>query len=110
MATKVEVQVLTEQIRKRGNLPRHIAVIMDGNGRWARKRGLPRIAGHRAGRHAVRETVRSCAQLGIQALTLYTFSPRELEASAATRSRPCGCSWKRCCGPNSWSSRTTTSA
>jgi undecaprenyl diphosphate synthase len=47
---------------------------MDGNGRWARKRAMPRIAGHRAGRHAVREVVRSCAELGIEALTLYTFS------------------------------------
>jgi undecaprenyl diphosphate synthase len=47
---------------------------MDGNGRWARRRVMPRIAGHRAGRHAVRETVRSCAELGIEALTLYTFS------------------------------------
>jgi undecaprenyl diphosphate synthase len=74
MSTRLEDQQLTEQIRQRGNLPRHIAVIMDGNGRWARKRGLPRIAGHRAGRHAVRETVRTCAQLGVEALTLYTFS------------------------------------
>ena len=55
-------------------LPRHIAVIMDGNGRWARKRAMPRIAGHRAGRHAVREVTRACAELGIEALTLYTFS------------------------------------
>ena len=55
-------------------LPRHIAVIMDGNGRWARRRRLPRIAGHRAGAQAVRETVEASSQLGVAALTLYAFS------------------------------------
>lgn len=55
-------------------LPRHIAVIMDGNGRWARKRHLPRIAGHRAGIRAVRQVVESCARLGVPCLTLYAFS------------------------------------
>jgi undecaprenyl diphosphate synthase len=55
-------------------LPAHIAVIMDGNGRWARQRSLPRIAGHRAGVEPVRTTVETCARLGIQALTLYAFS------------------------------------
>jgi undecaprenyl diphosphate synthase len=55
-------------------LPRHIAVIMDGNGRWAGKRNLPRIAGHKAGVTAVRTTVETCAQLGLEALTLYAFS------------------------------------
>ena len=55
-------------------LPAHIAVIMDGNGRWAKKRNLPRVAGHRAGVEPVRKTVEACAQLGIQALTLYAFS------------------------------------
>ena len=55
-------------------LPRHIAVIMDGNGRWARKRHLPRIAGHRAGIGAVRQVVEACAQLGVPCLTLYAFS------------------------------------
>ncbi len=55
-------------------LPRHIAIIMDGNGRWARKRSLPRIAGHRAGVEPVRITVETCARLGIEALTLYAFS------------------------------------
>ena len=55
-------------------LPRHIAVIMDGNGRWARKRHLPRIAGHRAGIGAVRQAVKACARLGIPCLTLYAFS------------------------------------
>ena len=55
-------------------LPAHIAIIMDGNGRWARKRGLPRVAGHRAGINAVREVVEGSAELGIKVLTLYAFS------------------------------------
>ena len=54
--------------------PRHVAIIMDGNGRWAKKRMLPRIAGHRAGMEAVRRTIRAAGELGIQALTLYAFS------------------------------------
>jgi len=55
-------------------LPRHIAIIMDGNGRWARQRGLERLEGHRAGAKAVREVVTHCARLGIECLTLYSFS------------------------------------
>jgi undecaprenyl diphosphate synthase len=55
-------------------LPAHIAIIMDGNGRWAKKRSLPRVAGHRAGIEPVRVTVETCARLGIRALTLYAFS------------------------------------
>lgn len=55
-------------------LPRHVAVIMDGNGRWARERRLPRVAGHRAGIEAVRETLEVSARLGIEVLTLYAFS------------------------------------
>jgi undecaprenyl diphosphate synthase len=55
-------------------LPTHIAIIMDGNGRWARRRHLPRVAGHRAGVQAVRVTVETCARLGLKALTLYAFS------------------------------------
>jgi undecaprenyl diphosphate synthase len=58
----------------RSALPAHIAIIMDGNGRWARKRGLPRVAGHRAGINAVREVVEGAAELGISVLTLYAFS------------------------------------
>jgi len=54
--------------------PRHIAAIMDGNGRWAQRRGLPRIEGHRRGVEAVRRTVRECARLGIEQLTLFCFS------------------------------------
>jgi len=55
-------------------LPRHVAVIMDGNGRWARKRHLPRIAGHRSGTQSARTTIETCARLKIEALTLYAFS------------------------------------
>jgi len=55
-------------------LPRHVAVIMDGNGRWARRRMLPRVVGHREGVKRVREIVRACGELGIAYLTLYTFS------------------------------------
>ena len=55
-------------------MPQHIAIIMDGNGRWAQKKGLPRIMGHRAGIKSVREAVTACAQLGIKVLTLYAFS------------------------------------
>jgi undecaprenyl diphosphate synthase len=57
-----------------GRLPAHVAVIMDGNGRWAAKRHLPRVEGHRAGIDAVRDTVESSARLGIGVLTLYAFS------------------------------------
>jgi undecaprenyl diphosphate synthase len=57
-----------------GQLPHHIAIIMDGNGRWAQQKGLARIEGHRAGVAAAREIVRACRQWGIQILTLYTFS------------------------------------
>src|SRR3981081_3268649 len=55
-------------------LPRHIAIIMDGNGRWARRRHMPRVAGHRAGVASVRSTVETAARIGIPALTLYAFS------------------------------------
>jgi undecaprenyl diphosphate synthase len=55
-------------------VPQHIGIIMDGNGRWAKKRGLPRTAGHRAGIDAVRRIVRACGELGVKYLTIYTFS------------------------------------
>ncbi|WP_018970305.1 isoprenyl transferase [Rubritalea marina] len=54
--------------------PRHIAIIMDGNGRWAQQRGLPRVAGHRAGAEAVRRTVDACIKSGVEVITLYAFS------------------------------------
>ncbi len=55
-------------------IPRHIAIIMDGNGRWAANRGLPRIAGHRAGADSVHEIVKACHEVGVEYLTLYAFS------------------------------------
>ncbi len=55
-------------------IPRHVAVIMDGNGRWAKSRRLPRLAGHRAGIQPVRDTIRVCDELGVEVLTLYAFS------------------------------------
>jgi undecaprenyl diphosphate synthase len=63
-----------EQLLACGPVPKHIAIIMDGNGRWAKRRGLPRIAGHNEGVNSVRDIIEACAQLGIQYLTLYTFS------------------------------------
>lgn len=56
------------------HIPRHIAMIMDGNGRWAKERGLPRREGHRAGAESVREVMEACKELGVQFLTLYAFS------------------------------------
>ncbi|MBE3590216.1 MAG: isoprenyl transferase [Firmicutes bacterium] len=64
-------------------LPRHVAVIMDGNGRWARQRGLERSEGHRAGVEAVRRVVRAASRLGIPALTLYAFSAENWKRPAA---------------------------
>ena len=64
----------TEQIPGAEALPRHVAIIMDGNGRWARKAGLPRIAGHKRGLESVRTVVRSCVDTGIKYLTLFAFS------------------------------------
>ena len=55
-------------------MPRHVAIIMDGNGRWAKQRGLPRIAGHKAGAEAVRRTLQAAADAGVEVLTLYAFS------------------------------------
>ncbi len=57
-----------------GEGPRHVAIIMDGNGRWAAKRGLPRVAGHRAGAEAVRKTLKAAVKNGVEVLTLYAFS------------------------------------
>jgi undecaprenyl diphosphate synthase len=72
--TRLDDDALLAAVRARGCVPRHIAVIMDGNGRWARRRCLPRVAGHRAGRHAVRRCVDACGRMGVEVLTLYTFS------------------------------------
>ena len=67
-------KLLQDQLVKSGDIPKHIAIIMDGNGRWAQKRGLPRIAGHREGVNSVRDIVEACGQLGVRYLTLYAFS------------------------------------
>lgn len=64
----------TRAIPDVASIPRHIAVIMDGNGRWAKKRFLPRVAGHQRGVEALRETVKSCLELGVEYLTVFAFS------------------------------------
>lgn len=66
--SKKEARVTDEMV------PRHVAIIMDGNGRWARERGLPRTEGHRAGAESVRKVLEGCVELGIEYLTLYAFS------------------------------------
>src|SRR5687768_1993555 len=66
-----------------GRLPQHVAVIMDGNGRWAAQRHLPRVEGHRAGIDSVREVVETSARLGIRVLTLYAFSVENWKRPAA---------------------------
>jgi len=74
MKSKEDIEKKILRLKKSPKLPGHIAIIMDGNGRWARRRHLPRIAGHRAGRESVRVAVRTCAKLGVKVLSLYTFS------------------------------------
>ena len=64
----------TRDVPDARDIPRHIAIIMDGNGRWAKQRRLPRVAGHRRGVEAVRATVRACGERGIEYLTLFAFS------------------------------------
>jgi undecaprenyl diphosphate synthase len=64
----------TKDIPATGDVPRHVAIIMDGNGRWAKKRFLPRVAGHRKGVEAVREVVKACIERGVDYLTLFAFS------------------------------------
>jgi len=70
----MEVAELKRKILAAGHLPRHIAIIMDGNGRWAKRRSLPRGAGHREGVRAVRRVVEAAGEIGIDYLTLYVFS------------------------------------
>ena len=65
---------LQQELKNSGKIPTHIAIIMDGNGRWAKKRGLPRVAGHKRGVDTVREITEACAEVGVKYLTLYTFS------------------------------------
>lgn len=70
----VPVARATPQAKDSGKIPRHVAIIMDGNGRWARARGLPRLAGHRAGTENVRRTVEALCEVGVEYVTLYAFS------------------------------------
>ena len=63
-------------------VPRHVAIIMDGNGRWAQKRGLPRVAGHKAGAETVRRTMQAAVDHGVEALTLYAFSSENWKRSS----------------------------
>lgn len=69
-----EDTVRQQALRRRGAIPRHLAIIMDGNGRWAKARGEPRVVGHQEGVASVRDITEACAQLGVEYLTLYTFS------------------------------------
>jgi len=73
---------LLSQIRLNGAVPRHVAVIMDGNGRWARERSLPRPLGHRAGMKAVREAVEGALEAGVEVLTLFAFSEENWQRPA----------------------------
>lgn len=73
-ASEAEDRQEQQRLRHQGAMPRHIAIIMDGDRRWARERGLKITEGHRHGRESVRDIVRACGQLEIEALTLYTFS------------------------------------
>lgn len=73
---------LLERIRVSGDVPRHVAIIMDGNGRWARQRGLPRHLGHREGMKAVREVIEGSVDAGIRVLTLFAFSTENWQRPA----------------------------
>ena len=72
----------TDKAGQGKNLPRHIAIIMDGNGRWAQKRGLPRTAGHKAGAETFRRIATHCKNIGVQYLTVYAFSTENWKRSA----------------------------
>jgi len=74
MRNKAAVNDLPEAVGKLETVPRHVAIIMDGNNRWAKQRGLPSAAGHKAGLEAVRTVMRACAELGVETLTLFAFS------------------------------------
>lgn len=79
---ELDAKTLLRQIRAEGRLPEHVAVIMDGNGRWARERGLLRWEGHRAGMTAVRDVIEGSVEAGIRHLTLYAFSRENWERPA----------------------------
>jgi undecaprenyl diphosphate synthase len=73
---------LLDQLKLDGDVPRHVAIIMDGNGRWARERGQPREFGHRAGMKAVRETIEGAVEAGVPVLTLFAFSQENWQRPA----------------------------
>ena len=85
---------VTDQVQKTqtasasSGIPRHVAIIMDGNGRWAERRGQARHAGHRAGVGAVRATVEACARMGVEVLTLFAFSRANWRRPAPEVKRP----------------------
>ncbi len=83
MATGTPAPDLLQSVRLGGLVPAHVAVIMDGNGRWARARGLPRIKGHAAGMKAVREVIEGAIEAGVAELTLYAFSQENWNRPAA---------------------------
>jgi undecaprenyl diphosphate synthase len=74
---------LPSNVRRSGNVPRHIAVIMDGNGRWARERHMPRVFGHRSGMTAVREVIEGSVEAGVEYLSLFAFSRENWERPAS---------------------------
>ena len=74
---------LVATVRRQGNVPRHIAIIMDGNGRWARSRHMPRVLGHRSGMTAVREVIEGAVEAGIEYLSLFAFSRENWERPAS---------------------------
>ena len=89
-----QFEKLKSQVLVNGNIPEHIAIIMDGNGRWAKKRNMPRIKGHHAGVETVRQVLETCQELGVKVLTLYAFSeenwkrpPNEVSALMTLLSR-----------------------
>ncbi|HEV8129157.1 MAG TPA: isoprenyl transferase [Candidatus Eisenbacteria bacterium] len=80
LRAKAKTPTLEQVLRNPG--PEHFAIIMDGNGRWAERRGMPRLMGHQAGRRSVREVVEGSVELGVRVLTLYTFSLENWERTA----------------------------
>jgi undecaprenyl diphosphate synthase len=74
MVSSTHLEEATDQSSTELKIPYHLAIIMDGNGRWAKERGLPRLAGHRAGTENLRRILRTCVDLGIKILTIYAFS------------------------------------
>lgn len=79
----LDIEGQKNRILSSGNIPKHVAIIMDGNGRWARRQGLDRVKGHREGINSVREIVRACGEIDVKYLTLYTFSTENWKRPAS---------------------------